>query len=243
MTSRPRTIAILPAAGAATRLDGAMKEMLPVVFRPAAGGLVPVPALLHSLQTVAEAGISRAIVVVAPSKLELVRLLMDGAESGVELCWVIQPEPAGLTEAIVRGLGWAGGSRAVLVLPDTLFAPTSALTDVAGHTADLALAVFPVDRPELLGPVVHDHGLVRQVLDKPSGPCPANSWGLIGMSPRFQRWLSTRVAADPALGRVPVGLHINDAIAAGLSTIALPYDGWFRDLGTPRGLADWVLDP
>ena len=46
-------VALLPAAGAATRLDGVMKELLPIVFRRSDRGLLPVPALVHALENVA----------------------------------------------------------------------------------------------------------------------------------------------------------------------------------------------
>ncbi len=234
-------IAILPAAGSASRLRGAVKELLPVVLEPADGGLVPVPALAHALRTCAAAGIGRAVAVVSPAKLELVRWLGDGRACGLSLGWVVQPEPVGLTDAVLRGLAWAGGRRAVVVLPDTLYRPADALSRVLAASGDVVLGVFPTDRPHELGPVVLDGDRVVRVLEKPSGPCPPNTWGLLALSSRFQGWLADRVAAEPELGRLSIGAHADAAIEAGLEVRAVAFPGGsYRDLGTPRSLADWV---
>ncbi|MCB9675874.1 MAG: NTP transferase domain-containing protein [Alphaproteobacteria bacterium] len=234
-------VALLPAAGAATRLDGVMKELLPIVFRRSDRGLLPVPALVHALENVAAEGFDRAIVVVSPAKLELVRVLGDGSELGLRIAWVVQPRPSGLSDAVVRGLEWTGGRRAVLLLPDAVFEPRSALRRVADDDADVTLAIFPTDRPQELGPVETDGNRVVRVLEKPDRDCPPNTWGIMGMSPRFQTWLTGRVRSDPALGALSVGPHVNDAISTGLSTRAFRMQGHYRDLGTPHGLEDWVL--
>jgi glucose-1-phosphate thymidylyltransferase len=237
------TVALLPAAGAAARVGGGPKELVPVVLEPAAGGLVPVPALAHAVGTCARAGIDRAVIVVSPARLESVRWLGDGAALGVAVAWVVQPEPLGLTDAVLRGLAWTGGERVALVLPDTLHAPADALARVLAEGGDVTLGVFPTDHPEELGPVAIGDGRVTAVLEKPTGPCPANTWGLMALSPRFQAWLADRVARSPDLGRVSIGLHADAALRAGLDVRAVVFpDGRYRDLGTPRSLADWVAE-
>lgn len=243
MTNHDDTIAILPVAGAATRVHGGPKELVPVVLERVEGGLVPVPALAHTLRTCAAAGVTRAVVIVSPARLESVRWLGDGAAHGVSLAWVVQPEPKGLTDAVLRGLAWSGGRRAALLLPDTLHRPADALARVLAADGDATLGVFPTDRPEELGPVVLDGERVTRVLEKPTGACPSNTWGLMVLSPRFQGWLRARVAADPELGRPSIGTHVDAALAAGLDVRAVVFqDGRFLDLGTPRGLADWVAE-
>lgn len=236
------TTAVLPAAGVASRLGGVTKELLPVVFEPTEHGLMPIPALVHALHVVKRAGMSRAVIVISPDKADLVRRLADGAALGLELAWVVQAEPTGLTNAVLTATPWIRG-RAVVVLPDALFDPVEALTSVAGDDADLTLAVFPTDHAHALGPVEHEGDRLVRVLEKPSGPCPDNTWGLVGMSEAFQDWLAARVAGDPQLGSLSIGPHVESALAAGLTGRALPYpEGSYRDLGTPRGLADWVLE-
>jgi glucose-1-phosphate thymidylyltransferase len=240
-------VAILPAAGAATRLRGAFKELLPLVFeRGDDGGLLPVPALAHALRACARAGIRDAVAVVSPAKLELVRTLQDGSELGLSIAWVVQPQPAGLTEAIVRALRWTAGRRVLLVLPDAVIEPGTALRAVIEAPGDVVLGVFPTDRAHELGPVgldPSDPSRVITVFEKPAGVHPANTWGLVMMSADFCVWLCERVARDPALGAWSIGLHVDAAVREGRDVRAVDFPtGSFRDLGTPRGLADWIAN-
>lgn len=237
-------IGILPAAGAGTRLAPFRypKELLPVVFSPSADGTVqPRLAIERALEVMACAPVDRAVVVIADWKLDLVRVLGDGRAHGVPVAYVHRAEPRGLPDAIDAAWPWVADRPCALVLPDTVFEPRDALDRIARtlltEGLDLVLAVFPTDRPHALGPVRHDSdGEVQAVLDKPSGPCPPNTWGAAAWSGRFGRWLHAHVDGDVD---VPLGTWFDRARAAGMRVRAVPFpEGRYIDVGTARALAE-----
>jgi glucose-1-phosphate thymidylyltransferase len=230
-------IGILPAAGLATRLGspGLPKELLPVVFDELEGGLRPVPVIEHTLQSMAEAGVERAYVVIAAHKLELVRVL--GAGQALPVAFVCQPDPVGLTDAVLCALRWCEDQTVCLALPDTWFEPTNALAALRPVLtgADLVLGVFPTEHPHELGPVRFDGQRVVEVLDKPVSTDLRNTWGIAAWTPRFSTLLRE---ADPG----PIGYAFQQAVEAGLRVRAVWFPrGRFTDVGTARSLRDLVV--
>ena len=92
---------------------GGAKEMIPV-----AG----VPLAVHGLQEAAASGIKEALLVLSPMKLNLLPILRAEAPSSLKVTPILQPEPLGLAEAIVRCRELLGDEPFALLLPDTLFA-------------------------------------------------------------------------------------------------------------------------
>lgn len=240
-------IGLIPAAGLASRLGGFAypKELLPITYGTGADGRVtPRPVLHASLDQLRRAGVTRAIVVIAEWKLDLVRVLGDGAATGVALAYVVRGVPRGLADALTAAAPWLDDRDVCLTLPDTVIAPDDALARLraerAASGADLVLGVFPTDKPEQLGPTrVAADGRVVEVLDKPTTTDVRNTWGMAVWSPRFTARLLDAVAATPPDGAGPVlGAVYQRAIDDGLAVRAVWFPaGRFADLGTPEGLA------
>jgi glucose-1-phosphate thymidylyltransferase len=235
-------IGIIPAAGLGTRMPSSRypKELLPILYQAADGGIVPRPILCASLDQMRRAGIATCVIVIADWKLELVRVLGDGSGVGVDLAYAVRSVPRGLTDALVAALPWVRDRDVCLALPDTLIAPDDAIARVcaerAASGADLVLGVFPTDVPEELGPVRFTaDGTVVEVLDKPAATDVRNTWGVAVWSPRFTALIEEAIAA----GAAPVlGAVYQRAIDLGLPVRAVWFaDGGFTDLGTPAGLA------
>lgn len=247
-TEDPRFIGVLPAAGRGTRLAPLRypKELLPMVYEPAAGaaGGVQVRAVAeYSLEAMAAAGVGRAVVVVAPWKLDVVTYFGDGACVGLDIGYVFQEEARGLPYAIDLARPWTRGGHVVFAMPDTIVTPRDALECLKRRYldtgADLALAVFPTDEAHRLGPVVLDaDGNVTQVVDKPERPPARNTWGAAVWGDRFAALLHEELdKTAPGHGEPVLGHYFDLAVRRGLRVVAQQFpDGSFEDAGTRSGL-------
>src|SRR5437764_4551196 len=97
------------------------------------------------------------------------------------IAYVVQPEPAGLCDAIFRALPLIQRDDVVLIgLPDTIWLPDDALARLPDDR--LAFLTFPVDRPELFDAVVSDDsGRVREIQVKRHGAASRWEWGAFKM--------------------------------------------------------------
>jgi len=242
---------LLPAAGMGRRLGthGFIKELFPLIERRAGELLEPRPVCDFTLERLAAAGATRTVVVIAPHKGELLRML-EGKRHGMALAYAVQSAPDGLPHAIRCAAPWLGTDDVVLGLPDTVVFPTDAMARARARLtadgADLVLGVFPVDEPERLGPVdVAPDGTVRRVLDKPGHREIPNSWGIAAWSARFTefvcRWDEAQSARAP--GERVLGHAFEAARVAGLGVRAeLFADGRMIDIGTPAGLRHALVE-
>lgn len=238
-------VGIVPAAGQGSRLRPFTypKELMPIAYEAAEHGEArPVLVIERSIEALRRAGATRAVVVIAPHKTEIVRYLGDGRGLGLPLAYAVQPEPRGLADAILRAAEWAPDRPLALVLPDALFEPRDAVLrtrqTLAATGADLALGVFPTETPALFAPV-HSaaDGTVARVEEKPSASWVMNTWGTAVWTPRFTAFLRDW-ARDADADDASVSLAFDAAVQAGLSVRAAAFaEGSYRDLGTRAGLA------
>lgn len=201
-------VGLVPAAGRGTRMAPLRypKELLPIVYEPAEGGARLRPVAEYALESLAGAGVTSAILVVAPWKLEVVSYIGDGRHLGVDVAYLFQEEARGLACALDLAHGWTRGRDVVFVMPDTIFTPSDALSrlrDVYERTgADLALAVFPTPDAHRLGPVVVRGDRVHRVFDKPADPPVMNTWGAAIWGDAFARLLHEELLRDIGRGTV-----------------------------------------
>jgi glucose-1-phosphate thymidylyltransferase len=240
-------IGILPAAGIGSRLQPLRypKQLLPLPFywEPVEDGIAPRLAIEHSLRAMQCAGVDLCAIVVSENKPEILRYLRDGAQFGLQILYLVQPEPFGLAHAVSLGCRIAVqfNSNCCMALPDTVFEPLNALQlineQLCVSAADLSLGVFPTDTPELLGPVdVTAGGTVQAVFEKPAQTELRNTWGIAAWTPAFSRLLLEEVEASTT--EVILGDVFDKACCQGLRVRATLFDrGAFYDLGTHRGLA------
>jgi UTP--glucose-1-phosphate uridylyltransferase len=114
------TRALIPCGGKGTRMlaltGGAPKELIEI------GGI---PVAVRVLQECATSGITEVLVVIAPDKEEIEKVL--SAEAGKpgmpeKISFIVQEEARGLADAIRLGRDFARGEPMVVALPDNLFA-------------------------------------------------------------------------------------------------------------------------
>jgi glucose-1-phosphate thymidylyltransferase len=247
-------VGLIPAAGRARRLGNLpfSKELLPVGWRDGATGPQPRLACDGLLESMRQAGAARAFVVLRDDKLDVARHLGDGASCGVPLAYLCLPDSASLPESLDRVHPFLRGERVALGFPDVQLGPPDALARVAALQldtgADLALGLFPADRPETTDMVDlddsgRDPGRVRRVEVRPVATRLRLCWVLAVWGPRFAEHLHDAVAAGSRVdtergSELQIGAVVAGAVDAGLDVrgVEIP-GGWYRDVGTPAGLA------
>ena len=113
------TRAVIPCGGKGTRMqgltDGRAKELMDVAGEP---------LLAHVLRECAASGVADVLIVTAPGKGEIERVVAPLAGTpGMprRVAFVIQPEPRGLADAIRLACEFAGDEALGVALPDNLF--------------------------------------------------------------------------------------------------------------------------
>jgi glucose-1-phosphate thymidylyltransferase len=171
---------ILLAGGAGTRLHpitkGVSKQLLPLYDKP---------MVYYPLTTLLWSGAKEILIITTPEdQAAYQRLLGDGAWLGIEISWAIQPEPNGLSQALLIGRDFLAGQPCTLALGDNVFYGHG-LVEVlhgAGLNAASGATVFAyqVGDPERYGVMEFDHqGKPKNIVEKPAkAPSP---WAVTGL--------------------------------------------------------------
>lgn len=251
----PGVVAVIPAAGRARRLGPlpCSKEILPLAVDEAAAGDRPVRVACHGLlDRLYAGGARRALVVVGTDKWDIPRYLgpaytppaADPAAGELALAYVPAPASSSVPETLARALPFVGDSVVALGWPDVLFEPADAFARLlrrrAATGADVALGLFPTDRPWRTDMVdAGAGGEVRAIEVRPATSRLAHNWLIAAWTPRFGRFLGRRVASSGGDGgELQLGEVFRGALESGLSFTAEVFRrGRFLDVGTPADLA------
>jgi glucose-1-phosphate thymidylyltransferase len=161
---------ILLAGGRGTRLHPltlpVSKHLLPVYDKP---------MIYYPLSTLMLAGIRDILVISTPEDLPLFqRLLNDGSQWGLTLCYAEQDQPRGLVDAFRVGARFIDGGSACLILGDNIFfgqGLPDTLRKAAALTEGALVFGYAVRDPERYGVVEFDpDGKVLSLEEKPAKP-------------------------------------------------------------------------
>ncbi|MBF6223847.1 glucose-1-phosphate thymidylyltransferase RfbA [Nocardia abscessus] len=159
---------IILAGGTGSRLHpitrGVSKQLVPVYDKP---------MVYYPLSTLMLAGIRDILVITTPEDAAAFRrLLGDGAQFGLSLSYVVQPEPDGLARAFVLGADHIGTDCAALVLGDNIFHGPGLGTGLHRfHEIDGgAVFAYWVSDPTAYGVVEFTEGRAVSIEEKPKAP-------------------------------------------------------------------------
>jgi len=146
------TSAVVLASGLGTRMqavDGAVR-LTPAQQRAADVGHKPMmpihgrPFLDYVLSALADAGIPRVALVVAPDHDALrLRYTRESPPSRLALSFVVQPEPRGTANAVLAAESWTGGDPFLAMNADNLY-PAAVLADLVS-LGESGLPAFDAD--------------------------------------------------------------------------------------------------
>lgn len=181
----------------------------------------------------AAAGATKICFVISPTKSDILRYY--GARVGeADIAYVVQPQSAGLCDAIFRAVPLVHPEERVVVgLPDTIWFPLDGLSHLP--TDKLAFLLFPVDQPQLFDAVVLDPlERVLEIQVKSHAPGSNWIWGAFGMPGRVFHALHALWIARERQDEY-VGTLINAYIAAGGEAVGCKAGEGYVDVGTVNG--------
>jgi glucose-1-phosphate thymidylyltransferase len=226
---------IVPAAGSGTRIQplAFSKELLPVGSRFEGDTERPRAVSEYLIDRMLSAGADKICFVISPWKSDILQYY-GGTIGTAAIAYVVQPQPAGLCDAIFRALPLIQSDDLVLVgLPDTIWLPEDAL----GRLPDdrLAFLTFPVDRPELFDAVVSDDvGRVHEIQVKRRNASSHWVWGAFKLPGAVLHALH-RLWCDRQPRDEYIGTLVNAYLTAGGSAVAVPSGTAYVDVGTLGG--------
>ena len=163
---------IILAGGAGTRLYPltivTSKQLLPIYDKP---------MIYYPLSTLMLAGIKDILIISTPTDLpKFENLLGDGNQFGINLTYIVQPNPDGLAQAFILGEDFIGNDSVAMCLGDNIFYGggfKKILRDAVSNAEKGFATIFGyyVNDPERFGIMEFDKDLnILSVEEKPDKP-------------------------------------------------------------------------
>jgi glucose-1-phosphate thymidylyltransferase len=231
---------IVPAAGHGSRIQplAFSKELLPVGSWQDGERERPRAVSEYLIERLVLGGVDKICFVISRGKSDILEYYGGGALT-VSTFYSVQPEPAGLCDAIFRALPLVAPEESVCVgLPDTIWFPADALTRLPGHL--LSFLLFPVRRPELFDAVVLDgDDAVCEIQVKTPDPSSRWIWGAFKMPGSTLRELHDLWIARKRRDEY-IGTLVNAYLAEGGRACGVRGGSSYVDVGTVRGYREAI---
>ena len=226
---------IIPAAGAGSRIQplAFSKELLPVGSRKHGEEERPRAVSEYLVERMIRGGANKLCFVISPGKSDILEYYGAGAW-GADIAYVVQPNPAGLCDAIFRAAPLIPQTEPVLIgLPDTIWSPADALRSLPDDA--LSFLLFPVEHPEFFDAVVIDEqGSVQEIAVKRADAASNWIWGAIKMPGSVFHALH-RLWLKPERGDEYFGTLVNAWLANGGHALGVRAGTRYVDVGTLHG--------
>ena len=231
---------IVPAAGHGSRIQplAFSKELLPVGSWQDGERERPRAVSEYLVERLVLGGVDKICFVISPGKSDILEYY-GGHALSANVFYSVQPEPAGLCDAVFRALPLIAPDEPVLVgLPDTIWFPADALAALPDDA--LSFLLFPVERPELFDAVVlDDRGCVREIQVKTPSAASRWIWGAFKMPGAVlaelrDLWI-LRDQCDEYIGTL-----VNAYLGQGGRAYGVAAGSSYVDVGTVRGYREAV---
>jgi dTDP-glucose pyrophosphorylase len=187
----------------------------------------------HLIERMLAAGATKIAFIISPGKSDILEYY-GGQIGAAQICYLVQPRPAGLCDAIFQAAPFIEpDEQAIVGLPDTLWFPVDGLC--ALDAAGLSFLLFPVDRPELFDAVLTEpDGSVVEIQVKSAAARSTWIWGAFKLSGRVLRDLRDLwTARDPR--DEYFGTLVNAYLALGGRATGVRAGTSYVDVGTLHG--------
>jgi glucose-1-phosphate thymidylyltransferase len=241
MRAPDSSVALMPEQQRAA--DAGIKAMMPVNGRP---------FLDFILSSLADAGIQRVALVVAPDHAALRRYYeIDAPPKRVHVDFVVQPEPVGTANAVLVTEDWVDGNAFLAMNADNLY-PVPVLRELASLT-EPGLPAFEPDELVQSGNIpadrirsfaildVDDRGYLAAIVEKPDKSLVAKAGSHVSMNCwRFDQRIfqACREVPKSRRGEFELPEAVGLAVRRGVRFRALPARGPVLDLSTRADAAD-----
>ncbi len=183
--------------------------------------------------TLVEAGIEKAVLVVSPADIHTAKHLRDHAPAHLEVSTVVQDDPRGLGDATVRARDAVGDSPFLLYLGDELIeGGIRGFVESARHSDAAALVLLKeVADPRRFGVAVLDGDSIVQLYEKPEDP--PSRMAVVGLY-AFEPIIFDAIAKTPESKRKEIEItdSIQTLVKDGHSVVGVPFDLEWFDVGT-----------
>ena len=231
---------IVPAAGIGSRIQplAFSKELLPVGSRMDGDTERPRAVSEYLVERMIAGGADKICFVISPGKFDILAYYGSGIQSA-HVCYTVQPQPAGLCDAIFRALPFVSSNEPVIVgLPDTIWFPENGLQALSDH--QFSFLLFPVEHPEVFDVVVTDgKGQVLEVCVKRPERISPWIWGAFKMpgsvlAELYDLWIA-RQRKDEYVGTL-----VNAWLAIGGKAVGIRAGTAYVDVGTLHGYREAI---
>ena len=227
---------IVPAAGRGSRIQplAFSKELLPVGSRTLNDTQRPCAVSEYLLERMIRGGADKICFVIGAGKSDILEYF-GGHFGGADLAYVVQPQPAGLCDAVFRARALVAPNDTVAIgLPDTIWFPDHGLAALPDDK--LSFLLFPVERPEQFDAVMlaDDQSHVVEIRVKQQDPGTHWIWGAFKMPGAVLHELhelwQRRNRSDEFFGTL-----INAYLADGGEALGIKAGEAYVDVGTLQG--------